>query len=44
MVKNIVTAGVILFYTNIANANVVKGEGEYRFGPDTPENLACNIA
>lgn len=26
------------------NANAVTGIGEYRFGPDTTENLACEIA
>lgn len=26
------------------NANAVTGVGEYRFGPDTAENLACEVA
>ena len=26
------------------NANAVTGVGEYRFGPDTTENMACEIA
>ena len=28
----------------MANAEVIRGEGEYRFGPDTAENVACRIA
>lgn len=30
--------------TTLANAETVTGEGEYRFGPETAENVACNIA
>jgi hypothetical protein len=26
------------------NANATTGVGEYRFGPDTTENMACEIA
>lgn len=33
-----------LLCANIAHAEIVKGTGEYSFGPDTAENIACRLA
>jgi uncharacterized protein YbcV (DUF1398 family) len=33
-----------LLCANIAHAEIVKGTGEYSFGPDTAENVACRLA
>ena len=38
------TAIALAFVCGVANAKVVTGEGEYRFGPETAENVACSIA
>jgi hypothetical protein len=34
----------LLFVSSLANAKEVVGLGEYRFGPDTPQNVACEMA
>jgi hypothetical protein len=36
-------AAAILVCANIAHSSVI-GEGEYRFGPETAQNVACSIA
>jgi hypothetical protein len=38
------TAIALAFMCSVANAATVTGEGEYRFGPETAENVACAIA
>jgi len=38
------TVIALAFMCSIANAANVTGEGEYRFGPETAENVACQIA
>lgn len=38
------TAIALAFVCSVANAKTVTGEGEYRFGPETAENVACAIA
>jgi len=38
------TAIALAFMCGVANAATVTGEGEYRFGPETAENVACAIA
>lgn len=38
------TAIALAFACSVANAATVTGEGEYRFGPETAENIACSIA
>jgi hypothetical protein len=38
------TAIALMLACGIANAATVTGEGEYRFGPETAENVACSIA
>jgi hypothetical protein len=43
MVKTLSTI-LILLCSNFAHAERVNGEGEYSFGPDTAENVACSIA
>jgi hypothetical protein len=34
----------LLCVSNLAHAERVSGTGEYSFGPDTAENVACRLA
>ena len=42
-ISKISIATAILIFTNSAYSSVI-GEGEYRFGPETAQNVACSIA
>ena len=34
----------LLTISGVSSAKEVIGIGEYRYGPDTPQNLACELA
>lgn len=34
----------LLICSGLANAGKIEASGEYRFGPDMPQNIACNLA
>ena len=44
MVKTLSTILILLCASCLAHAERVKGTGEYSFGPDTAENVACRLA
>jgi hypothetical protein len=42
--SNKCASGTLLTISGVSSAKEVIGIGEYRYGPDTPQNLACELA